>query len=263
MDPASLLPSIIAAAKKAGAFIRHERENFKTDAIEIKGLNDLVSYVDKGAEKMIVADLQKILPEAGYIVEENTRTDRHDYNWIVDPLDGTTNFIHNIPSYAVSIGLEHKGEMVAGVVYEVTRSECFYASKGGGSFLNDNKIAVSQNKTLAQSLIATGFPVYNFERLDPFTEALHYFFKNTHGVRRLGAASVDLCFVACGRFDGFYEYNLHPWDVSAGALIVKEAGGVVHDFKGGNNWLFGREITATNGKIEEEFSKVMRGTFSK
>jgi myo-inositol-1(or 4)-monophosphatase len=259
----SLLPSIIAAAKKAGAFIGQERENFRHDAVQVKGLNDLVSYVDKSAEQLIVADLQQILPDAGYIVEENTRSGLRDHNWIVDPLDGTTNFVHAIPSYAVSIALEHKGKIVAGVVYEVSRDECFYATRGSGAFLNEEKIQVSANAALSQSLVATGFPVYNFDRLDSFTAALHHFLRTTHGVRRLGAASVDLCFVACGRFDAFYEYNLHPWDVAAGALIVEEAGGIVKDFSGGDNWLFGREIAASNGRIDNEFSAVIQKSFDK
>jgi myo-inositol-1(or 4)-monophosphatase len=252
-----LLPSIVETAKQAGAFIRNERSGFNYERVEIKGLNDLVSYVDKGAEEIIVKALQTIYPEAGFIVEENTRSEKREYNWIVDPLDGTTNFVHGIPCYAVSIGLEHLGRMILGVVYEVSRDECFYAIKGGGAFLNGQAIRVSSRKTLSESLIATGFPIYNFSRLDQYLEALNYFMRHTHGLRRIGAAAADLCYLACGRVDAFFEYNLNAWDVAAGGLIVTEAGGTVNDFSGGGNWLFGKEIACTNGLLKEEFNNVV------
>src|SRR3954466_9114205 len=157
MKPESIIQDVISTAKKAGAFIRTERANFSYTNAEIKGLNDLVSYVDKTAEEIIVKDLEAIFPEAGFIVEENTPSERKDYNWIVDPLDGTTNFIHGIPCYSVSIALEYKGEIKAGVVHEVNRDESFYALLGGGAFMNGQKITVSDRKTLSESLIATGF----------------------------------------------------------------------------------------------------------
>lgn len=259
----AILPSVIDTAKKAGAFIRKEREFFSVDKIEIKGLNDLVSYVDKTSEQLIVNELKSVLPNAGFIVEENTLTEKKEYNWIVDPLDGTTNFIHGIACYAVSIALEHKGEVILGVVYEVNQDECFYAINGGGAFLNNKKIAVSTNKTLQTCLIATGFPIYNFSRIEPYLKALEYFMRNTHGVRRIGAAAADLCFLACGRVDAFFEYNLSPWDVAAGALIVKEAGGKISDFNNGNNWLFNKEFIGSNSHIFENFSAVIIEEFSK
>lgn len=252
-----LLPHVIDIAKRAGAFIKKERANFSYDKVEIKGLNDLVSYVDKGAEELIVKDLRHLLPGAGFIVEEDTETETSDYNWIVDPLDGTTNFIHGIPCYAVSIGLEYKNEMLLGVVFEASREECFSAVKDGGAFLNGKQIRVSSRKNLSESLIATGFPIYNFERMENYLNTLRHFMQHTHGLRRIGAASVDLCYVACGRMDAFFEYNLKPWDVAAGGLIVKEAGGTVHDFSGGDNWIFGKETSCTNGLLREEFSGVI------
>jgi myo-inositol-1(or 4)-monophosphatase len=252
-----LLDKVITTAKDVGNWIRAEREeNFSQQQVEIKGLNDLVSYVDKGAEQKIVNDLINHFP-AGFIVEENTRSDKQDYNWIVDPLDGTTNFVHGIPCYAVSIALEHKGEIILGVVYEINRDECFYAVKGGGSYLNSKAIYVSKNTVLKDSLIATGFPIHNFSRIEGYLTSLVALMRKTHGVRRIGAAAADLCYLACGRVDGFYEYNLNPWDVAAGALIVKEAGGSVCDFKGENNWLFGKEIIATNTLIHEEFRGII------
>jgi myo-inositol-1(or 4)-monophosphatase len=261
MDPAKLqvlLGKVISTAKDTGNWIRAEREeNFSVDKVEIKGLNDLVSYVDKGAEQRIINELTNHFP-AGFIVEENTRSDKQDYNWIVDPLDGTTNFVHGIPCYAISIALEHKGEIILGVVYEITRDECFYATKGGGSFLNSKAIRVSQNARLQDSLIATGFPIYNFSRLEGYLKTLEFMMRNTHGVRRIGAAAADLCYLACGRVDGFFEYNLNAWDVAAGALIVKEAGGKVCDFIGRDNWLFGKEIIATNSIIHNEFMMAIK-----
>jgi myo-inositol-1(or 4)-monophosphatase len=148
-------------------------------------------------------------------------------------------------------------------VYEVSRDECFYAIKDSGAFLNGKHIHVSQRKTLSESLVATGFPIYNFERIDSFLNALKYFMQHTHGVRRIGAAAADLCYLACGRVDAFFEYNLHPWDVAAGALIVKEAGGKVNDFSGKDNWLYGKEIACTNGLLDEEFHSVIRRFFGR
>lgn len=262
MLPETILNQVILTAKTAGAFIRQERENFNYSNVEIKGLNDLVSYVDKTAEELIVKELHNIYKDAGFIVEENTRSEKKDYNWIVDPLDGTTNFIHGIPCYAVSIALEFKGETILGVVYEVSRDECFYAQKDKGAFLDGRAIEVSSRKTVSESLIATGFPIYNFERVESYLATLKYFMERTHGLRRMGAAAVDLCYVACGRMDAYFEYNLKPWDVAAGALIVKEAGGSVYDFSGGTNWLFGKEVSCTNKFLDEEFNAIIREFFS-
>ncbi len=258
----TVLPHVVRTAKSAGEFIRKERLKFTPDKIEIKGLNDMVSYVDKGAEQMIVEELREILPEVGFLVEEDSVKEKKDYNWIVDPLDGTTNFIHGIPCYAVSIALEHKGEIILGVVYEVAKKECFSAYKGGGAFLNEMPVKVSTNKHLSDSLIGTGFPIYNFDRQENYLNVLRELMQKTHGVRRIGAAAADLCYLASGRLDAFYEYNLNPWDVAAGVLIIREAGGTVCDFKGGQNWLFGKEIIATNGLVENEFKELVQKHFN-
>lgn len=258
----SILPLVISTAKKAGSFIRKEKEIFSQDKIEIKGLNDLVSYVDKTSEELIVTELQLIYPPAGFIVEENTLSEKKEYNWIVDPLDGTTNFIHGIQCYAVSIALEYKGKIILGVVYEVSRDECFYAIKGGGAFLNEKPIHVSRNSLLKDCLIATGFPVYNFERITPYLKSLEHLMRNTHGIRRIGAAAADLCYLACGRVDAFFEYNLNSWDIAAGALIVTEAGGKVCDFNKDENWLFGKELIATNTAVFETFSELISNNFA-
>lgn len=240
-------------AKEAGAFIRRESQQFSLDKVEHKGFNDLVSYVDKEAEKMIVAKLSTILPEAGFITEEGTNTTQAEqYNWVIDPLDGTTNFVHGVPFFSVSIALMEFKEVIIGVVYEVNLHECFYAMKGGGAFCNDTRIKVSKAPTLSSSLIATGFPYYNFDQIDRYLAALKALMQSSHGIRRFGSAAVDLCYVASGRLEGFFEYNLNSYDVAAGALIVEEAGGKVTDFSEGRDFVFGREILATNDNIHQE-----------
>ena len=248
-----LLENTQDIAKEAGAFIRKERQRFKIDSVEHKGFNDLVSYVDKEAEKIIVDRLSKILPEAGFITEEGTKTTKgEEFNWVIDPLDGTTNFVHGVPIFCVSIALMQHEEVILGVVYEVNLHECFYAMKGGGAFCNDTRIRVSAAETLSASLIATGFPYYSFDLIDKYLAVLKMLMQSSHGARRLGSAAADLCYVASGRVEGFFEYNLNSYDVAAGALIVAEAGGKVTDFSGGRDFIFGRQILATNESIHEE-----------
>ena len=240
-------------AKEVGAFIRRERQHFDLASVEAKGLNDLVSYVDKEAEKIIVARLTQVLPEAGFITEEGTKAEEtKEYTWIIDPLDGTTNFIHGIPVFCVSIGLMKDEEIVLGVVYEINLHECFYALKGQGAYCNDTKITVSKAPTLSESLIATGFPYSAFGQIDEYLGILKVLMQKTHGLRRLGSAAADLCYVACGRMDAYFEYNLNSYDVAAGSLIVQEAGGQVTDFKKEKDYIFGREILASNSQVHEE-----------
>lgn len=247
IDLERILKEVISLSKEAGAFIREERKKFKKEFIEFKGLNDLVSYVDKEAEKILVKGLKNALPEAGFITEEGTAiANNEEYKWIIDPLDGTTNFIHGLPVYAVSIGLTKGEKVILGVIYEVNRDECFYAYEGGKSYCNGSEISVSPAEKLEGCLIATGFPYYNFEKMQLYLEILDKFMQKTHGLRRMGSAAVDLAYVACGRFEGFFEYNLHPWDVAAGIIIIQQAGGIVTDFQGKDDYLFGRQILAGN-----------------
>lgn len=244
---------VIDIAKEAGEFIREQRKTFSPDKIEIKGLNDLVSYVDKTAEQLIVSGLQKVLPEAGFITEEKTINKTGDrYNWIIDPLDGTTNFIHGLPVYSVSIALQEYDKLIVGVVYEINQDECFYTWENSPAYLNDNEIKVSGTPTINKSLLATGFPYYDFSKQQTYINLFTELMKSCHGLRRLGSAAVDLAYTACGRFDGYYEYNLNAWDVAAGILIVRQAGGDVINFKGGDECLNTRELLATNGKITQE-----------
>jgi myo-inositol-1(or 4)-monophosphatase len=250
----TLLNESIEIIKQTGNYIRDERKKFTKASVISKGSNDFVSHVDKSAEELLVKGLGELLPESGFIAEEGTSTKRGDkFNWIIDPLDGTTNFIHGAPPYSVSVALMEDEEIVLGVVYEITLDECFYSAKGLPAFLNGNEIQVSDITTVKDSLIATGFPYTDFHRIDAFMDTLKDLFQNTHGVRRLGSAAADLAYVACGRYDAFYEYNLKPWDVAAGAFLVNQAGGKSTDFKNGNDYIFGKEIISTNSKIHSEF----------
>lgn len=254
----SICNNVIEIAKKAAQYIQSERGKISAQQIEIKGLNDFVTRVDKTSEKLIVEALESLLPEAGFIAEENTKSQKGDvYNWIIDPLDGTTNFIHGVPCYCISIALMQENEIIVGVIFEMNLQECFYAWKNGGAFLNGKRIHVSNTNKLKDSLLATGFPYYDYQYLNEYLDLFKHFMKNSHGVRRLGSAAADLAYVAAGRFEGFYEYSLKPWDVAAGALIVIEAGGKVSDFKGGTNYIFGQEIVSSNAHIFNEFTNTV------
>lgn len=264
MDFQILCNQTIDIAKKAGSFILNESKNFKASKIEYKGLNDMVSYVDKTAEKMIVDELSKILPDAGFIAEEGTSNKTGEvYNWIIDPLDGTTNFIHGIPAFAVSIALQKNNELVVGVVYEINQDECFYAWKDSKAYLNGKEIRVSDNEEVSKTLIATGFPYYDFKRQNDYVNLFTNVMQKCHGLRRIGAASVDMAYTACGRFDAYFEYNLKPWDIAAGILIVRQAGGECFDFEGGDNSLDNGDIVATNGKISKELNQIIHSHFKK
>jgi myo-inositol-1(or 4)-monophosphatase len=249
---------IIIVAKEAGDFIQQESKKFTLENIEYKSAKELVSYVDKEAEKLIVKKLKIILPEAGFITEEGTEVQkRKSLTWIIDPLDGTTNFLHRLPTYSVCIALMLDGVLLIGVVNDPNFNECFYAWKNGGAYCNEKSIKVSEISTLENSLVAIGFPYNLLDRTDEYFKIFGHLVGKTHGVRRLGSAAIDLCYVACGRFEAYFEYNLHIWDIAAGILIVEEAGGKVCDYKGGNNYLYGTELLAT-GKIEAPMLDVIQ-----
>lgn len=259
MDLKSLCLDVVELCRQVGMNIKIEESKVKQQDIETKSLNSLVSYVDKNAEIALVEGLSSLLEEAGFIAEEGTSNKKGEtFNWIIDPLDGTTNFLHGLPVYSISVGLEKNGEVILGVVYEINQDECFYAWKDGGAFLNQEKIKISSNQKLADSLLATGFPYYDYDRIDAYFEILKDLAQNSRGVRRMGSAAVDLVYMACGRFDAFFEYSLHPWDVAAGALIVQEAGGEVFDFSGKTNWLHGKEILATSPALKGDLLAKMK-----
>ncbi len=257
MELAKIGLQVEALARHTGKFVQQEAGRFSTKSIEVKGLNDLVSYVDKQAELQLVDGLKHILPQAGFIAEEGTASQNNEeYIWIVDPLDGTTNFMHGLPVYSISIALQKQGKTILGLVYELNKDELFYAHLEGGAFLNGKPIHVSTTQKLAESLLATGFPYHNFNKLETYLNVLAHFMQHTHGLRRMGSAAVDLAYVACGRFEGFFEYNLNAWDVAAGAFIVQEAGGSVSEFDGGEDFLFGNSIIAA-GSIYKDLQQTI------
>lgn len=251
-----ILEDVISLVKETGEFILHEADKFGIQDIHTKGLHDFVSYVDLGSEQRLVEGLKKILPEAGYIVEEGTEKEtKKEFNWVVDPLDGTTNFLHGVPAYSISIALTKGDDILLGIVYSVTNNELFYATKGSGAWLNSKRIKVSETSKISDMLVGTGFPFTNYELLNSYLDTLKYFIENTHGLRRIGSAAIDLAYVACGRFDAFFEYNLNPWDVTAGILLIREAGGRVTDFSGKETGLTGKEIIAANASVYQDFFK--------
>ena len=261
MNLEKLTNQVCDLAIETGNFISNEVNRLRSSDIETKSANNFVTYVDKQSEERLVAGLSLILPGSGFIAEENPSLQAQELTWIIDPLDGTTNFIHGVPVYCISIGLMDKKEMILGVIYEINLKECFYTWKDAPAYLNGNPIQVTNAAKLANTLFATGFPYYDYGRLDPYLNFFKYMMQNSHGIRRLGSAAADLAYVACGRFDGFYEYGLSPWDVAAGALIVKNAGGRVSDFKGGIDFIFGKEIIASNANVFDEFSEAFTKNF--
>ena len=261
-DLAKLCRQTIDIVAATGAFIRSELGRVDHNQIEEKGLNSLVSYVDKTAEIRLVEDLGKLLPGSAFLTEEETvAAGSAEWRWIIDPLDGTTNFLHQLPCFAISVALEYQGETVLGVIQEVNRQEMFSAWKSGGAWCNGKVIQVSQTATLGQSLLATGFPYSRYEWLSNQLQALDYLLRHTRGVRRWGAAAVDLAYVACGRYDAFFEYALNPWDIAAGMLIIQEAGGRVTDFRGNADTHDGLEVLATNGQVHAAMLEVLQRPF--
>lgn len=245
-------------AKAAGAFIRDEQKKISSENIEIKSVASLVTYVDKTAEKQIVSALRKLIPDSGFVAEEGTAASNNEkYTWFVDPLDGTTNYIHGLAPHSVSIGLAENNELVMGVVYEVGADELFYAWKNSPAFCNGKEIKAATRSKSEDALIATGFPYYDFDRMDDYIEAMKVLMQTTRGIRRFGSAAIDLCYIAAGRFDAFWEHALHAWDVAAGAFILQQAGGKTVDFNGENNWLFGGEIVSASESYFPEFFSVV------
>ena len=253
-----LTEQVRVIAKEAAIFLKSECRSFDINKIEHKSPIDLVSYVDKETEQMLVSGLGKLLPEAGFITEEGTVAQASKgLKWVIDPLDGTTNFLHKLPPFCISIALLLEEEILLGVVHEVMLDESFYAWKNGGAWCNGDKIFVSPITKIEESLIATGFPYSMKGNHNKYFEMIKHFVGLSHGVRRLGAAAVDLAYVACGRFNAYFEFNLKIWDIAAGILIVKEAGGVVSDYSGGNEYLQGKELVAS-GNIHEAMLKVIK-----
>ncbi|MDX1684436.1 MAG: inositol monophosphatase family protein [Saprospiraceae bacterium] len=260
-----LLKEAEKAAKKAGQFIREEFGKISAHQAEVKSLNSLVSYVDIGAERLIVDALKPVIPEAGFITEEKTtpNSNKH-FNWVIDPLDGTTNFLKGIPVFSVSIALTAGGDVVVGVVYDIMQNWCFTSYKGGGAALNGKSIQVSREYDFKKAVIATGFP---YERLDIKTNSDIFFLlqsiiEKSSGIRRLGSAALDLAYVACGKVEGYYEASLNSWDLAAGILLVQEAGGITTDFDDSSNMLASGRVVAANPKIHDVLQATIRECLS-
>jgi myo-inositol-1(or 4)-monophosphatase len=245
-------------ARQAGEILLENLNKLKSSSIrEKKGHRDLVTDIDELSEKFIVQKIEEKYPDHSIIAEEHAKKQNSSlYTWYIDPIDGTTNYIHSNPAFCVSIGLWYKNEANIGVVYNPYYDELFFAEKNAGAYLENyrfkktkERLEVTNCKTLRTSLLATGFACRRNDQATPNYKIFNHMVDLSQGVRRLGSAALDLCFVACGRFDGYWEMNLNPWDVSAGSLIVKEAGGSVTDFKGGNNYLYGKTIIASNSHI--------------
>jgi myo-inositol-1(or 4)-monophosphatase len=261
ISPSSFLPEVSAIAREAGALLMTYFD--RRIAIEYKGDADLVTAADRASEKLIVGKLRELWPSHEIVGEEGTRdnTGTSDYRWYVDPLDGTTNFAHGYPVFCVSIGLEYRNELIVGVLYDPTRNELFAAAKGSGATLNGKPIHVSNTRTLSESILATGFPSHKRHK-NPNIHFYHQITLRTHGIRRAGSAALDLANVACGRYDGFWEFNLNPWDTSAAVVIVREAGGVVTKFDGSAFNIDSREVLASNRLLHEELMQNFREIFA-
>ena len=254
-----MLNTAVKAARKAGTLIN--RASFDVDKLTVrsKRKNDFVSEVDEAAEEAIISILRDAYPDHGILAEESGKkhADR-DYVWVIDPLDGTTNFLHGFPQYCISIGLLHKGKPTQAVVFDPNRNELFTASKGVGAYLNDRRIRVSRTDKLEDALMATGFPFREIGNLDEYVRMMKNVMRSTSGIRRPGAAALDLAWVACGRVDGFWELGLSPWDMAAGALLVREAGGLIGDLDGNEGYLDSGRVVAANSKLFAAFLKLLK-----
>lgn len=259
IDLYTLTAQVCEVATRAGHFLKEQRAAFDRSAVVEKGPHDYVSYVDKMSEQRLVEQLSALLPEAGFVTEEKTTRQyaEEEYCWVIDPLDGTTNFIHDMAPYCVSIALRNRQEVLLGVVYEVCRDECYSAYKGGGARLNGTPIHVTDIDTMDRAQILLGFP-YDSERFRPvILKAIEQMYGTVGAERLLGSAAVELCYVAAGRAEGRIEGLLGPWDVAAGCLIIAEAGGRVTDFSGGDTYLSGREVLASNNRIHDHLLEIM------
>lgn len=244
-----MLNTAVKAARRAGSIIGRASLDLGQIKVGVKQQNDFVTEVDRAAEATIIETLREVYPSHAILAEESGHDGDSEYQWIIDPLDGTTNFIHGLPQYAVSIALAHKGVLTHAVVFDPNRNELFTASKGAGAFLNDKRIRVSKRAKIEEALLGTGFPYRMFEHVDPYLAIFKEMTRRSAGVRRPGAASLDLAWLAAGRIDGFWEFGLSPWDMAAGALLILEAGGLVSDLAGEGNYLSTGNIVGGTPKV--------------
>jgi len=248
----------VKAARRAGSIITRASEDIGSLTINDKGYNDFVTEVDLASEKEIIRVLKTSYPDHAFLGEETGLTHQADNVWIIDPLDGTTNFLHGFPQYCISIALEEKGEITQAVIYDPNRNDLFTATKGQGAFLNQRRMRVSNKSKLKESILGTGFPFRDFQHLPVYLKIFEEVVRGTSGIRRPGSAALDLAYVAAGWFDGFFEINLSKWDIAAGGLLVTEAGGIVSDFSEKDGWLESGNIVATNPKIYDPLVKIIQ-----
>jgi myo-inositol-1(or 4)-monophosphatase len=254
-----MLDVAIEAATQAGKFLKYSLGKVKTVETKEGEVRNLVSDIDKASEKKIIEIIRRRFPSHAILAEEGGRTSGDsEYTWVIDPLDGTTNYLHGVPIYCVTIGLEKKGEIIAGAVYDPNHDELFTAEKGAGAFVNGKRLRVSEADSLIGSLLVTGFPYDIASRPGNAVNHFVHFLMEAQGVRRLGSAALDLAYVAAGRLDGFWEVSLHPWDMAAGVLLVAEAGGNVTDYAGKPVNIHGRTVVATNGRIHSAMLEIIR-----
>ncbi len=241
----------VAAAREAGGLLLQHFGTVRQDQIDHKGAADFVTFVDKASERLIIERLSAAFPDHTYYAEESSRSKPGGFRWIIDPLDGTTNYIHGIPVFAISMALEHEGVMVFGLVFDPLRDELFLAEKGQGASCNGAPIHVSAIREAELSLLATGFPFKQKTHLGSFLASFQELFLQVSGIRRMGSAALDLCYVACGRFEGYWEIGLSPWDAAAASLILTEAGGRFSDVSGGDRAIWSGHVVASNGLLHE------------
>jgi len=255
-----MLNIAIKAARAAGSIINRAALDLDIIKVGSKGPNDFVSEVDQAAERIIIEILLEAYPGHGILAEESGRehgAKHSEYVWIIDPLDGTTNFLHGFPVYAVSIALAYRGVVQQAVVYDPTRNDMFFASRGRGAFLNDRRLRVSKRTRIADSLIGTGFPFRKGDNFKRYVKMFEEVMQSCAGLRRPGAAALDLCYVAAGYYDGFFETGLNPWDIAAGSLIISEAGGLIGNFTGESDFLYQREVVAGNPKVYGQLVQIL------
>jgi myo-inositol-1(or 4)-monophosphatase len=256
------LLTAVTAARLSGDIILKNLGRLSTADIQSKQAFDFVTKVDRWSEAVIMKTIRAKFPHHLFLSEETLQQQGNgDYRWIIDPLDGTTNYIHSYPMFSVSIALEHQNEIILGVVFDPLRDELFHAIKGSGAFLNNDKVRVSDTETLENSLIATGFPFRKKEMIDHYLHAFREIFEKVSDIRRAGSAAIDLAYIAAGRVEGFFELNLSPWDIAAGSLLIKEAGGCITDFAGGDQYLLTGNVLAGNNKIHGEILKIIKQVF--
>jgi myo-inositol-1(or 4)-monophosphatase len=244
-----MLTIAVKAARRAGAIINRATRDLDIVAVKEKAANDFVSEVDREAERVIIKTLRDAYPGHSFLAEESGASGSSEYRWIIDPLDGTTNFLHGFPQYAVSIALMHRELVTQAVIYDPGRNDLFTATRGRGAFLNDQRMRVSRRASLKSGLVGTGFPFRQHEHIEAYLAILRDVMTNSSGVRRAGSAALDLAYVAAGRLDGFWEFGLSPWDIAAGALLITEAGGLVGDLQGESGYMKRGHIVAGNPKV--------------